>query len=123
MSEYPFSVRPLSTDDGGGYLIEFPDLPGCMSDGETVGEAIRNGEATKRDWIAAMKEAGRPIPPPAAEVAESYSGKWQLRTPKSLHRRLAERAKQEGVSLNTLAISLLAEGLGRRAGHGNGIPR
>jgi len=52
--EYPLAVRPLSTEDGGGYLVEFPDLPGCMSDGETVEEAIRNGAEAVRDWIAAI---------------------------------------------------------------------
>jgi hypothetical protein len=45
--------------------------------------------------------------PPSFEPAESYSGKSQLRAPKSLHRRLAERAKREGVSLNTLAVTLI----------------
>ena len=113
-TEYRFTVRPLSEDEGGGYLIEFPDLPGCMSDGETIEEAIANGEDAKCCWIAAMREAGRPIPSPAVEAVESYSGKWQLRAPKSLHRRLAERAKREGVSLNTLAVTLLAESLGER---------
>ena len=38
---YPFEaythvVSPLSAEDGGGFLITFPDLPGCMSDGETI---------------------------------------------------------------------------------------
>ena len=112
--EYPFTIRPLSEAEGGGYLIEFPDLPGCMSDGETIEEAIANGEDAKRCWLEAMRDAGRPIPTASVETAESYSGKWQLRTPKSLHRRLAERAKREGVSLNTLAVTLLAEGLGER---------
>jgi antitoxin HicB len=112
--EYRFTVRPLTEDEGGGYLIEFPDLPGCMSDGETIEEAIANGEDAQRGWIAAMKEAALPIPPPWVEPTERYSGKWQLRAPKSLHRRLAERAKREGVSLNTLAVTLLAEGLGER---------
>jgi antitoxin HicB len=93
-------------------LVEFPDLPGCMSDGETIEEAIANGEDAKHDWIAAMKEAGRPIPPPSADPPEGYSAQWRLRAPKSLHRKLAERAKREGVSLNTLAVTLLAEGLG-----------
>ena len=111
--EYRFTIRPLSSEEGGGYLIEFPDLPGCMSDGETVDEAIANGQDAKRCWIEAMREAGRPIPSPSVEP-EGYSGKWQLRAPKSLHRRLAERAKREGVSLNTLAVTLLAEGLGSR---------
>ncbi len=112
-ADYPFMIRPLTAEEGGGYLIEFPDLPGCISDGETVGEAISNGEDAKRAWIAAMREAGRPIPVPGAE-ASAYSGKWQMRTPKSLHRSLAERARREGVSLNTLAVTLLAQGLGSR---------
>jgi antitoxin HicB len=73
--EYRFGVRPLTAKEGGGYLIEFPDLPGCMSDGATIEEAIANGEDAKRCWIAAMKEAGRSIPPPSVEPAESYSRK------------------------------------------------
>ena len=76
-------------DEGGGFLVEYPDLPGCISDGETIEEAIANAEDAKGCWIAAMKEAGRPIPAPSGEPAEGYSGKWQLRAPKSLHRRLA----------------------------------
>jgi hypothetical protein len=67
-----------------------------MSDGETIEEAITNAEDAKRCWIAVMKEAGRRIPPPSAEPLEGCSGKWRLRTPKSLHRRLAKRAKREG---------------------------
>jgi antitoxin HicB len=118
-TEYRFSVWPLSGEEGGGYLVEYPDLPGCMSDGETVEGAIANAEDAKCGWIAAMKEAGRPVPPPSLEAAAGYSGKWQLRAPKSLHRRLAERAKREGVSLNTLAVTLLAEGLGGRPAQGD----
>ena len=110
--EYRFAIRPLTAAEGGGYLIEFPDLPGCMSDGETIEEAIAHGVEAKRDWIAAMVAAGRPVPAPMAEANEGYSGKWLLRTPKSLHRGLAERARQEGVSLNALTVAMLAEGLG-----------
>jgi antitoxin HicB len=43
-TKYPFNIRQLSNEEGGGYLIEFPDLPGCMSDGETIDEAIANGQ-------------------------------------------------------------------------------
>jgi antitoxin HicB len=109
-TEYRFTVRPLREEEGGGWLVEYPDLPGCMSDGETIERAIANAEDAKRCWIAAAREAGRPIPPLSVEPVEGYSGKWQLRAPKSLHRRLADRAKREGVSLNTLAVTLLAEG-------------
>ena len=52
---YRFVVRPLTEEDGGGYLIEFPDLPGCMSDGETIEEAILSGIDAMRGWIEAMR--------------------------------------------------------------------
>jgi antitoxin HicB len=64
---YRFTVRPL-TDDG-GYLIEFPDLPGCMSDGETVEEAIVNGVDAMRGWIDAMNAEGHPVPQPVKRHA------------------------------------------------------
>jgi antitoxin HicB len=88
-----------------------------MSDGEMIKETFANAEDAKRCRIAAMKEAGRPILPPSVEPAEAYSRKSQLRVPKSPHRRLAERAKREVVSLNTLDITLLAEGPGERLAH------
>lgn len=118
--DYPFTIRPLGDEDGGGYLIEFPDLPGCMSDGETIEEAVANGADAMHGWIEAMRAAGREIPPPSVADDGAFSGKWQQRVPKSLHRRLAERAGREGVSLNTLVVSLLSEGLGRRDGAGAG---
>ena len=117
-TDYRFTVRPLRAEDGGGYLIEYPDLPGCISDGETIEDAIANGRDAKDAWSAAMREAGRPVPSPGADAAGGYSGKWQLRTPKSLHRDLAERARREGVSLNALAVTLLARGLGEQVERG-----
>ena len=43
--EYPFITSVLPEAEGSGYLIEYPDLPGCMSDGETIQEAVENGRA------------------------------------------------------------------------------
>jgi antitoxin HicB len=111
--EYPFVITPLERADGGGYLIEFPDLPGCVSDGETPEKAIASGRAAVRAWIAAAKAHRDPVPPPSARA--TYSGKWQIRMARSLHHRLAERAKAEGVSLNVFATTILAEALGRPA--------
>jgi antitoxin HicB len=110
LQKYPFTVHHLSIDDGGGYLIEFPDLPGCMSDGETIEQAITNGQDAMRCWMHAAQEAGRAVPKPGE--FEKQSGKWVQRVPKSIHLRLAEKAKTEGVSLNTLVIAILAEALG-----------
>jgi len=118
ISEYPFIIRHLSNEEGDGYLIEFPDLPGCMSDGETIDEAIENGQDAIKAWIEAAKETNRVIPIPGE--LESQSGKWVQRVPKSIHLRLVNRAREEGVSLNTLVIAMLSESLagdGKRRSH------
>ena len=43
LEQYPFQIRSLTIEEGGGYLIEFYDVPGCISDGDTPEEAIVNG--------------------------------------------------------------------------------
>jgi antitoxin HicB len=112
LNRYPFLVRPLSKEEGGGYLVEFPDFPGVISDGETPEEAIRNGQDALAAALMTMREFGDPIPKPSQGT--SASGQWRQRVPRSLHARLVSRAQQEGVSLNTLVTTLIAEGLGHK---------
>lgn len=109
MAEYPFTVRPLDENDGGGWLVEFLDLPGCMADGATLEEAIAESRDALASYLGALADLGRPIPPPSKQ-ASSASGRWVVQAPRYLHRRLAERARAEGVSLNQLTVALLAEG-------------
>jgi antitoxin HicB len=66
---YRFTIRPLSEDEGGGYPIELPDRPGCMSDGETIEEAIMGGLDAMPGWTLAMRAEGNPIPAPTRSVA------------------------------------------------------
>ena len=113
--EYPFEIRPLAAEEGGGYLISYPDFSDCVSDGATVEEAISNGRLALKETIAALKEAGHAVPPPTG--AKVASGKFVARVPKTVHAKLSSRAKAEGVSLNTLVVSLLSEGLGKRSAH------
>ncbi|MDZ7360663.1 MAG: type II toxin-antitoxin system HicB family antitoxin [candidate division KSB1 bacterium] len=110
LKDYPFEVRPLPEEEGGGYLITFPDLPGCIADGETPQAAIKNGLDAAKSWLVTAREFNDPIPKPG----ESSSGKFVTRVPKSLHARLIARAKQEGVSMNALVTTYLAEALGKR---------
>lgn len=112
MIDYPFTVRPLPPEDGGGYLAEAIDLNGCIADGETIEEATHNLEDAILSWIKTARDLKIDIPKPSQELL--YSGRWVMRTPKSLHRKLAELSKQEGVSLNTFAVSLLSEGVGHK---------
>jgi antitoxin HicB len=113
--DYPFEVRPLTAEEGGGYFISFPDFADCVSDGETVDEAIANGRLAVKETIAALREAGHAIPEPT--TATTASGKFVARVPKSVHAKLSSRARAEGVSLNTLVVSLLSEGLGKKSTH------
>jgi hypothetical protein len=61
------------------------------------------------------KEDGTPSPIPVDYSPGSYSGKFIIRTPKSLHHKLALKARSEGISLNQLCIYLLSEGLAAKA--------
>ena len=64
--EYPFITRVLPEAEGGGYLIEYPDLPGCMSNGETIQEAIENGRGSARCWIETARAHGDEISVPGS---------------------------------------------------------
>ncbi|MBK7062366.1 MAG: type II toxin-antitoxin system HicB family antitoxin [Rubrivivax sp.] len=110
LTDYPFEVRPLSSEEGGGYLISFPDFAECISDGESVDEAIENGRDALKATIAALKTKKLAVPAPnSGGVA---SGKFVARVPKSVHAQLATRARAEGVSLNALVLTFIAQGLG-----------
>jgi antitoxin HicB len=110
LTDYPFEVRPLSTEEGSGYLISFPDFAECMSDGESVDEAIENGRDALKATITTLKSKKLPVPAPnSGGVA---SGKFVARVPKTVHAQLATRARAEGVSLNALVLTFIAQGLG-----------
>lgn len=61
---YPLILEPLPADEGGGYLVTVPDLPGCISDGETPEEAVVNVQDAIAVWIEAAGDMGHPVPPP-----------------------------------------------------------
>lgn len=68
MSDYRVHIEPLSEEDGGGYIATVPDLPGCMSDGDTEHEALDNVQQAIADWIECAQRLGRPIPHPTREL-------------------------------------------------------
>lgn len=69
--EYAIVVVPLSEDDGGGFLGYIPDLPGCMSDGESEAEALENVKKAALDWKEEWLNQGRPMPKVGSSI-ESY---------------------------------------------------
>lgn len=112
--DYPFEMRRLSEDEGGGFLIAFPDLPGLTSDGETYEEAIRNGREAFDEWIEGWQEIGRKVPLPNTDD-DIHPAKFVLRMPHSMHLRVMTTAAAEGVSANLLLTTIIAEGMAVRA--------
>lgn len=105
--DYPFVVHPLSQEDGGGYLITFPDLPGCMSDGETPEEALENGRDAVHAWLETARAFGDPIPQPSTRSEQASI----LRFPESVSRKLAAHARQRKVSIDDIVISFVTDAL------------
>lgn len=103
--DYPFEVL---ADPEGGYVIRFPDLPGCMSQVETLVELPQVVDEVRSLWIETEYERGNPIPLPT--YPEEYSGKFNVRISRALHRSLADAAKRNHVSLNHYVSELLARG-------------
>ena len=103
----PYRMEIIPDNDEGGFVVSFPELPGCLTTGETIEEAIRNAEDAKRAWLTAAIEEGITINEP--QELEQYSGQFKLRIPKSLHRQIAQQAKNEGISMNQYCVYLLSK--------------
>ena len=101
--------KVISGDTEEGFLIQVPDLPGCMTAGETIEEAISMLPEAMACWLESVLLEGQPVPEPTP--VPEYSGKMLIRMPRTLHQRLIERAELEGVSANQLAVALLAKHL------------
>ena len=103
----PYKIELIVDTEEGGYTAALPELPGCLTCGKTMNEALANLKDAKKAWLSAALEDGYPIPEPAS--TETFSGQFKLRLPKSLHRDLTERAKEEGTSLNQYCVYLLSQ--------------
>ena len=106
--ELPYNVvlRHIKDESGAYYFATVQELDGCMSDGATIEEAYANIREAMEGWIETKLEAGYTVPIPTG--ANKYSGKFVVRLPKTLHRRLAAEAGREGVSLNQYTLYKLS---------------
>ena len=66
---FALTIAPLSACDGGGFVAVAPELPGCMSDGETPQEALANAYDAIACWIEGAVEIGRAVPEPRRAAA------------------------------------------------------
>ena len=109
-----YRMEIIRDSDEGGFVASYPDLPGCITCGETEEEARKNALDAKKAWLEAALEENIEIPEP--DSLEAYSGQFKLRLPRSLHRALAEHSQREGISMNQYCVYLLAKNDALHAG-------
>ncbi len=101
-----YAVVVTYSDEDQGYIATAPELPGCSAFGDTEEEAIREVKVAASLWLSTAKKTGRRIPEPIVE--KRFKGRFPLRIPEDLRRRLELEAKRKGVSLNHLILQKIA---------------
>ena len=106
-------ARIILPESDGSFRGEIMEFPGCVATGNSAEETITRLEETAKSWLLEVLEQGQPVPQPI-ENSNDFSGRLVLRLPKSLHKKSAWIAEREGVSLNQLIVSSLAQSVGEQ---------
>ena len=103
---YTRIVQEMNDESGHYFYGRILELDGCQSTGDTIDELYESLNEAMEGYIEVKLENNIPIPMP--ERTEDFSGKFNVRLPKSLHQRLTIEAENEGVSLNQLVLYKMA---------------
>jgi len=101
-----YAIVVAYSDEDEGYIATVPELPGCSAFGDTEEEAIKEVKVAASLWLSAARKAGRKVPEPIVE--KKFKGRFPLRIPEDLRRRLELEARRRGVSLNELILHKIA---------------
>lgn len=108
---YTIEFRRESEEEQTVWFARVVELPGCMTEGDSLEEAAAMIQDALAAWIEVALDTGRYIPEP--KTTGEYSGKFVVRIPKSLHRAVVEAADRDGVSLNQWVSVVLSRATGR----------
>ncbi len=111
MSTPRYGARIAWSDEDAAWIATAAEFPGLSGVAASPEEALHELREAMEMAIATLQQDGAELPVPRAEPV--HSGQLRVRMPRSLHSALARCADEEGVSLNTLVVSLLARGLGQ----------
>ena len=103
---YTHIVNPVHDESGDYYVGRILEFDGCMTTGNTPDETYASLTEAMEGWLEVKLEHGDPVPEPLS--GEGYSGRYPLRMPPALHRKLAIEAKLQGMSFNQWAICKLS---------------
>jgi antitoxin HicB len=107
--QYEIDVVP---NEHGGFYARVPDFPTIFTGGMTPDETIKNALEAIGLMIEEYQDRGIPVPQPL----KTFSGTFNVRLPRSVHRELVRRADRQGVSLNAMVAYLLAQAVGFERG-------
>ena len=102
-----YETKIIPDRESGYFAVRFPDFPGIVTGGHSLEQAIRNAQEALELTIDTMKKHKLPLPEPKTR----FSGQFNVRVPKDLHRELVRKAEEEGVSLNALVTYLLSQSI------------
>ncbi len=105
MNKHAISIK--WSDEDNGFIATIPGIQGLSAFGTTREEALSELNVSSEAYFESLKKSGRQLPD--EEKIITYSGQIRLRMPRSLHADLSNRAKDEGISLNTYIVTLLSE--------------
>ena len=102
-----YEIKIIPDRESGYFAVRFPDFPGIVTGGHSLEQAIRNGNEALEVTIDTMKRHKLSLPKPKTR----FSGQFNVRVPRDLHRELVRKAEEEGVSLNALVTYLLSRSI------------
>jgi len=102
-----YEIRMTPDEESGYFAVRFPDFPGIVTGGYSAAEAVRNAQEALEITMESMKKHKIPLPEPKMR----FSGQFNVRVPRDLHRQLVRKADEEGVSLNALVTYLLSRSM------------
>jgi predicted RNase H-like HicB family nuclease len=106
--EKPYA-RILIKEDG-GYVASILEFPNCVTEGDSLEDAMSQLEDAMASWVEAALEMGQDIPEPFEN--SEYSGRLTVRLPRSIHKSAALKAASEGISLNQLVVLAVTKEVG-----------
>lgn len=125
MTEYVYPAVFHLNEDDGSYTITFPDLPGCISEGKSLKNAMYMAQDALRVWMGFMLEEKEPIPPASPLnavtpedgefvnlVYASVKDTKAVRRTVSIPKWMCDQVSKEGLSLSKVLQDALKERLG-----------
>ena len=110
IDDYKVMISKIETEAGTEFFAEYREFDFCCGGGETVEEAVNEARQNLEIYIDELHEMGKAIPEPIQEL--TYSGRVTLRLSKSMHKKAAECANREGISLNSFFVEAVSEKVG-----------